>query len=121
MNVFTTDHPLSSSSHGDKYRTLSWVPTVAVVLFPFILPLFWLLNATESGEATGYPPDPFWQVLAASALDSLIVAAVTVALGRFCMCIFRELRCGRRDMKSEKAKRQHTRAFSSDFGLWTLD
>jgi hypothetical protein len=91
MNLFTTDHPLSDDSHQRKHSALSSVLVAAVMLFPFLLFFFWLENATESGESTGYPPDPFWTVFLGAVTWSLLTSFVGVAVVRLAVCIFREV------------------------------
>ena len=91
MNVFTTDHPLCSDSYQRKQSALSSVLVVALMLLPFLLGFFWFDNAIESGESTGYPPDPFWSVFVAAVICSLLASFVGVALVRLALCIFREI------------------------------
>ncbi len=92
MNVFTTDHPLcSDSGPGHESSTLACVLGFALVLFPFVLGLFWFLNATDNRDTTGYPPDPFWDVCQGAVMLSIVAALVIVALWRLFASMCREL------------------------------
>lgn len=88
MNIFTTDHPLSSDSTEHQERSaLASVLSVATMLFPFLLGLIWFTNLFPDVETTDYSPDPFWQVLVSAMVVSLVVAFVGVALYRLTACI----------------------------------
>ncbi len=92
MNVFTTDHPLSSDSARSRARNgIATVLAVALMLCPFLLGLLWFTNLTGNQDTTDYTPDPFWQVLLSAVVDSLVAAFVAVALYRLTSCISREV------------------------------
>ena len=97
MNVFTVDHPLSPDPPRRNARNgLASVLVVALMLCPFLLGLLWFTNLMGNQDTTDYTPDPFWQVLAAAVIDSLVVSFVAVALCRLTSCIFREVFSGPR-------------------------
>lgn len=97
MNVFTTDHPLSSASTGSRARNgLASVLAVALVLCPFFLGFLWFTNLIGNQDTTDYTPDPFWQVIVSAAVDSVVVAFVAVALYRLASGIWREAWSGLR-------------------------
>ena len=89
MNVFTTDHPLSS----DSSRRHAWIESVLVIavpLFPFLLGLFWASNAVGPEDTTDYTPDPFWEVFLCAVFYSLVVALAAVGLYRLIACVLRK-------------------------------
>lgn len=81
MNVFTTDHPLSSDS-PHRHGWIASVSVIAVLLCPFLLGLFWYSNVTGNQDTTDYTPDPFWEVLVGAAVYSLAVPLVALGLYR---------------------------------------
>jgi biotin transporter BioY len=85
MNVFATDHPLSSESRQGKTEK-ALLLVLAVVLSPFVLGLLWLANEIANQETPDVSPDSFWLVLPAALLDGLIVALVVVVLRRLTRC-----------------------------------
>ena len=89
MNVFVTDHPLTSNSANRTTRKTS-VLVVAVMLCPFVLGLFWASNAVGNEDTTDYTPDPFWEVLVSAVIASLVVAVVAVALYRLTCWLVRK-------------------------------
>jgi hypothetical protein len=92
MNVFVTDHPLSSDSNRSNAKVA--VLVIAVMLCPFLLALFWFTNGIWNGDTTDYgPPDPFWEVLVNAVVGSLVVAVVVVALYRLGCWLWRK-ECG---------------------------
>lgn len=79
MNVFVTDHPLSSNSHRSNAKAS--VLVIAIMVCPFLLALLWFTNGIGNGDTTDYgPPDPFWEVLIEAVFYSLVVAVVVVVL-----------------------------------------
>ena len=95
MNVFTTDHPLSSQSpRSDAGSGLASVLVIALMLCPFVLGLLWFTNLTGNQDTTGYTPDPFWQILVSAIIDSLVAGFVAMALYRLASCIFRDVSSG---------------------------
>jgi hypothetical protein len=89
MNVFVTDHPLTSdSSHRTTWKES--VLMITLMLCPFVLALFWVSNLVGNQDTTDYTLDPFWEVLVAAVIDSLIVALVVVALYRLTCWLLRK-------------------------------
>jgi len=92
MNVFVTDHPLSSDLHRSNMKAS--VLVVAVMVWPFLLALLWFTNGIGNEDTTDYgPPDPFWEVFVGAVIDSLIVAVVVVVLYRLGCWLWRK-ECG---------------------------
>jgi len=86
MNVFATDHPLSSDSRQGKTEK-ALVVVLAVALSPFVLGLIWLANEIANQETPDGSPDSFWLVLPAALIDSLLLALVVVVLYRLTRCL----------------------------------
>src|SRR5689334_22034397 len=90
MNIFATDHPLSSDSSRHTWKAS--VMVIAVMLCPFLLALFWLLNGITSEDTTDYePPGPFWEVLVCAVFYSLLIAVVAVAFYRLICFLSRKI------------------------------
>ena len=88
MNVFATDHPLTSdSSPRTTWKEL--VLMITLILSPFVLALFWVSNVVGNQDTTDYTPDPFWEVSVSAVIASLVVAVVAVALYRLARWLLR--------------------------------
>ena len=95
MNIFVTDHPLSSDSSHTSAKAS--VLVIAVILCPFLLALFWFTNGIGNGDTTDYgPPDPFWEVFVVAVFYSLVFAVVVVGLYRLACWLWRR-ECGTRN------------------------
>ena len=93
MNIFATDHPLCGDEPGTREKgALLSVLALALMLWPILCGLLWLLNAADNQGTTDYSPDPSWEVALTAAVDGLVLAVVTVALYRLIAGVYRELR-----------------------------
>jgi peptidoglycan/LPS O-acetylase OafA/YrhL len=91
MNVFVTDHPLSSDSPR-RHKWIASVLVIAALLCPFLLGLFWLMNGIGTDYMTHYEsPDPFWEVLLGAVFYSLVIALAGLGLYRFTACVLRKI------------------------------
>jgi len=89
MNLFVTDHPLSSDSHRSNAKAS--VLVIAVMVWPFLLALLWFTNGIGNGDTTDIaPPDPFWEVFVGAVFYSLVVAIAVAVLYRLGCWLWRK-------------------------------
>jgi hypothetical protein len=86
MNVFATDHPLSSDSSQCKTEK-ALVLVLAVALCPFVLWILLLADEIANQDTPdGSPDDSFWLILPGALISCLIFALVAVVLYRLTRC-----------------------------------